>query len=341
MAKDKKMAERLKKSGAYRGRDIQKPKQEWLDIDSLALTDAIGLGYPKGRMVEIYGGESSGKSTLACYIISQYQKAGFECAYVDAEQTFDFEHAEELGVDTDALWMTKEKITEEVFGLMEAWMVIEDNIKLIIVDSIAALTSQQEEDGDMGDANMGKQAKIMSQGCRKITKLSADKGCSILFINQTRASLDRFNPKDVTTGGRAIKFATTTRLQTREVSKIYTKEDEKEKSRPIGFISEIKVIKNKAGSPGRKVRMNFNYETGFDGSRELVKYSCDHGLIKQAGAWYSYADKKMNGIENVYKFLDSNPKIAKELKDECMKAVVDGNRPSVKKAEKEEKENEI
>lgn len=287
-----------------------------LDVDvvstgSLGLDIALGIGgLPKGRIIEIYGPESSGKTTLTLQAIAECQKAGGTCAFIDAEHALDPIYARKLGVDTDALLVSQPDNGEQALEITDM-LVRSGAIDMIVVDSVAALTPRAEIEGEMGDSHMGLQARLMSQALRKITGNAKRSNCMVVFINQIRMKIGvMFGSPETTTGGNALKFYASVRMDIRRIGSI------KEGDEIVGNQTRVKVIKNKMAPPFRQAEFEITYGSGTNHLAEVIDLGVDMGLVGKAGAWYSYGDDKIGqGKANSVKYLAENPEIAKEIED--------------------------
>jgi recombination protein RecA len=280
---------------------------------SILLDEALGLGgYPKGRVIEIYGPESSGKTTLALHAISEAQRGNGIAAFVDAEHALDPVYARQLGVNTDELWVSQPDTGEQALEITES-LVRSGAVDVIVVDSVAALTPQAEIEGDMGDSHMGLQARLMSQALRKLTGTISRSGTSLIFINQIRMKIGvMFGNPETTTGGNALKFYSSVRLEVRRVETITKGNDE-----AIGNKVRVKVVKNKVSPPFRKVELDIIFGKGISASGSLLDAALKYDLIQKSGSWYSYGDERIGqGRENVRQFLEENTDIAATLEDQ-------------------------
>ena len=272
---------------------------------SLLLDDALGIGgYPKGRVIEIFGSESAGKTTLALHAIASVQKAGGFAAFIDAEHALDPGYAKKLGVNTEDLWISQPDDGEQA---LEIACVLASNhaVDLIVVDSVAALTPRAEIEGDMGDSHMGLQARLMSQAMRKLTAILAKGQTTIIFINQIRMKIGvMFGNPETTTGGNALKFYSSVRLDVRRVSSIKKGEDQ------VGNRIRIKVVKNKVAPPFKTIETDLLFGKGIDTQSEILELGLKHKVLTQSGAWYSFEGEKIgNGREKVIAFLSENPDV--------------------------------
>lgn len=289
-------------------------KVETTPSGSIALDLALGGGYARGRVIEIYWPESSGKTTLTLHAIAEIQKTWGTAAFIDAEHALDPEYARKIGVDIDNLIVSQpdygEQALEIVDSLVRSWA-----IDLIVVDSVAALTPKAEIEGEMGDSHMGLQARLMSQALRKITGAISKSKCSVIFINQIRSKIGvMFGNPETTTGGNALKFYASQRLDVRRKDKIESwAGDDKEVS---GNRTKVKVIKNKVAPPFREAEFDVMYNEGISKIGEILDVGTDTGIIKKSGAFYSYGETKLwQGRENAKNFLRENEKIAKEIEE--------------------------
>lgn len=285
-----------------------------IDVDvvptgSLGLDLALGVGgLPKGRIVEIFGPESSGKTTLTLHIVAEVQKSGGTCAFVDAEHALDPTYAKKLGVDVDKLIISQPDTGEEGLSIAE-YLIRSGSVDLIVVDSVAALVPKAEIEGDIGDSHMGLQARLMSQALRKLTALVSRTNCMVIFINQIRMKIGvMFGNPETTTGGHALKFFSSIRMDIRRVGSI------KEKDEATGNQTRVKIVKNKVAPPFRVVDFDIMYGTGISKVGEIIDIGSKLGIIEKTGAWFSYNGAKIGqGRENVKKYLLDNPKISDEV----------------------------
>jgi recombination protein RecA len=280
---------------------------------SILLDEALGVGgYPKGRIVEIYGPESSGKTTLALHAIAETQKSGGIAAFIDAEHALDPVYAQNLGVNIDELWVSQPDTGEQALEIAES-LVRSGAVDMIVVDSVAALTPQAEIDGEMGDSHVGLQARLMSQALRKLTATISKSGACLIFINQIRMKIGvMFGNPETTTGGKALKFYSSVRLEVRRIETITQGADN-----AIGNKVRVKVVKNKVAPPFRKVEMEIIFGKGISASGSLLDAALKYELIGKSGSWYSYGDERIGqGRENAKVFLESNPDIASAIEAE-------------------------
>ncbi len=280
---------------------------------SILLDEALGLGgYPKGRIVEIYGPESSGKTTLALHAIAEAQKQGGIAAFIDAEHALDPVYAGQLGVNIDELWVSQPDTGEQALEIAES-LVRSGAVDVIVIDSVAALTPQAEIEGEMGDSHVGLQARLMSQALRKLTGTLHKSGTCMIFINQIRMKIGvMFGNPETTTGGNALKFYSSVRCEVRRIETISKGADE-----AIGNRVRVKVAKNKIAPPFRKVELELMFGTGLSASGSLLDAAVKYGIFQKSGSWYSYGDERIGqGRDNVKQFLESNPEIAGKVETE-------------------------
>lgn len=276
---------------------------------SLGLDIALGVGgVPRGRVIEIFGPESSGKTTLTLHIVAEAQKKGGVCAFVDAEHAMDPIYAKKLGVNIDELLISQPDTGEQALEITDT-LVRSGAIDIVVVDSVAALVPKAELDGDMGDSHMGLQARLMSQALRKLTGSISRTNCTVIFINQIRQKIGvMFGNPETTTGGNALKFYASVRLDIRRVGAI------KDKEEVIGNQTRVKVVKNKVAPPFRVVDFEIMYGEGISKMGELIDLGVKAGIIEKSGSWFSYKDQRIGqGKENSKQFMKDNPKIADEI----------------------------
>ena len=285
---------------------------------SLSLDLALGGGYPKGRIIEIYGPESSGKTTLTLHAIAEIQKQGGTAAFIDAEHALDPAYAKKLGVDTDNLLVSQPDNGEQALEITET-LVRSNAVDLIVVDSVAALVPQAEIDGDMGDSHMGLQARLMSQALRKLTGIINKSKATVIFINQIRMKIGvMFGNPETTTGGNALKFYASVRLDIRRTGQIKVGEE------IIGNRTKVKVVKNKIAPPFRTAEFDIMYNEGISKTGDVLDLAAQHGVVGKAGAWYDYKDAKIGqGREATKVYLKENPKVLDEIEKEVRKKVAE------------------
>ena len=288
---------------------------ETISTGSLGLDLALGVGgLPKGRVIEIYGPESSGKTTLTLHAIAEAQKAGGVCAFIDAEHALDVGYAKRLGVDTDNLLVSQPDFGEQALEILET-VIRSGAVGLVVIDSVAALTPKVEIDGDMDDQQVGVQARLMSKALRKITGLLNKMNCTVIFINQIRMKIGMtgYGSPETTTGGNALKFYSSVRLDIRRIATL------KQGENSIGNRVKVKVVKNKVAAPFKLAEFDIMFGEGISKTGELVDYGVKLDIVDKAGAWFSYGDSKIGqGRENSKVFLRENPEIAKEIEKKIL-----------------------
>ena len=282
---------------------------EVISTGSLSLDIALGVGgVPKGRIVEIYGPESSGKTTMALHVVAQAQKGGGTAAFVDAEHALDPIYANKLGVNVDELLVSQPDTGEQALEITDM-LVRSGAVDVVVVDSVAALTPKAEIEGEMGDSHVGLQARLMSQALRKLTANIKRSNCVVIFINQIRMKIGvMFGSPETTTGGNALKFYASVRLDIRRIGAIKKGEE------VVGNETKVKVVKNKVAPPFKLANFEILYGEGVSHQGELIELGVKHGIVDKSGAWYSYqGDRIGQGKENVRVFLKENPEIAREI----------------------------
>jgi recombination protein RecA len=292
------------------GTGVRNMEIECIPSGSIVLDEALGLGgYPKGRIIEIYGPESSGKTTLALHAIAEAQKRGGIAAFIDAEHALDPVYAKNLGVNIDELWVSQPDNGEQALEIAET-LVRSGSVDIIVVDSVAALTPQAEINGDMGDSHVGLQARLMSQALRKLTGTISKSGACLFFINQIRMKIGvMFGNPETTTGGNALKFYASVRLEVRKVETISKGTDN-----AIGNTVRVKVVKNKVAPPFKRVEMDIIFGKGVSASGSLVDAAVKYGYINKSGSWYSYGEERIGqGKDNAKEYLESNPELYAEI----------------------------
>ena len=287
----------------------EKLEIETISTGSLGLDIALGVGgLPKGRIVEIYGPESSGKTTLTLHCIAECQKQGGTCAFVDAEYALDPIYAKKLGVNVDELLISQPDSGEQALEIADT-LVRSGAVDMVIVDSVAALVPKAELEGDMGDATMGAQARLMSQALRKLTGTVSRTQCMVIFINQIRQKIGvMFGNPETTTGGNALKFYASVRMDIRRIGAI------KDKDEVVGNLTRVKIVKNKVSPPFKTVDFDILYGQGISKEGELIEMGIKAGVVEKSGSWFSYRDQRIGqGKENVRQYLRENPHAAAEI----------------------------
>lgn len=310
---------------------------EVIPSGSIMLDEALGIGgYPRGRIIEVYGPESSGKTTLALHAIAEAQKMGGVAAFIDAEHALDPVYAKNLGVDIDNLWVSQPDTGEQALDITES-LVRSGAVDIIVVDSVAALTPQAEIEGEMGDSHMGLQARLMSQALRKLTAIIGKSKCIVVFINQIRMKIGvMFGNPETTTGGNALKFYASVRLEVRRIESIDAKGEED----AVGNRVRVKVVKNKVAPPFRKVELDIYFGKGISAVSSLLDAAVKHELIDKRGAWFAVGDEKIGqGRENAIQFLEDNVDFRNEIEAKIRAKLFPGQviaKEAPKKAKPEE-----
>ena len=299
-------------------------EQSKIDVElfssgSLALDLALGGGFPKGRIIEIYGPESSGKTTLAIHAIAEAQKAGGIAAFIDAEHAFDRFYAAKLGVDVENLWISQPDNGEQALQIADQ-LISSAAVDIVVIDSVAALTPKKEIEGDMGDSAVGLQARLMSQALRKLTSTISTTNTTCIFINQLREKIGvMFGNPETTTGGNALKFYASVRLDIRRVSSI------KDGDEVVGNLVRVKVVKNKVAPPFRKCEFEIMFGEGISKIGEIIDMGVEKGIIQKSGSWFSYDGSRLaQGREAVKTLLKDNPELCEELEAKIMEAIKEG-----------------
>ncbi len=290
---------------------------EVIPTGSIGLNAALGVGgYPRGRIIEIFGPESSGKTTLAIHAIAEAQKAGGIAAFIDAEHAFDRFYAQNLGVDIDNLYISQPDNGEQALEIAEQ-LIRSSAIDILVVDSVAALTPKKEIEGDMGDSSVGLQARLMSQALRKLTGTIAKTNTTCIFINQLREKIGvMFGNPETTTGGNALKFYSSVRIDVRKSSPV------KDGDNVLGNLTKVKVVKNKVAPPFRKAEFEIIFGEGISKVGEIVDLATEYEIIKKSGSWFSYQDSKLaQGRDAVKQLLKDNPELCEELEAKIMEVL--------------------
>ena len=283
---------------------------------SLGLDIALGIGgIPKGRIIEIYGPESSGKTTLTLHCVAEEQKNGGVCAFVDAEHALDPQYAKKLGVDLDELLISQPDTGEQALEITDT-LVRSGAVSMVVVDSVAALTPKAELEGDMGDAQVGAQARLMSQAMRKLTASISRSNCTVIFINQIRMKIGvMFGSPETTTGGNALKFYSSVRLDIRRIGSV------KDRDEVVGNQTRVKIVKNKVAPPFKQVEFDIMYGEGISKTGELLDLGVKAGVVEKSGSWFSYGDERIGqGRENAKNFLKDNRRAALAIEDKIRAA---------------------
>ena len=289
---------------------------EAVSTGSIGLDVALGIGgLPKGRIIEVYGPESSGKTTLALHVIAQEQKNGGICAFVDAEHALDPSYAKKLGVNLDDLLISQPDAGEQALEITET-LVRSGAVSVVVVDSVAALTPRSELEGDMGDAQVGAQARLMSQAMRKLTGSISRSNCMVIFINQIRMKIGvMFGSPETTTGGNALKFYSSVRLDIRRIGAL------KDRDEIVGNSTRVKVVKNKVAPPFKQVEFDIMYGEGISKTGEIIDLGVKEGIIEKSGAWFSYGDERIGqGRENAKMYLKENENICNEIEEKIRRS---------------------
>ncbi|MGE0173418.1 MAG: recombinase RecA [Oligoflexales bacterium] len=316
------------------GQDSARMPVEVISTGSLSLDIALGVGgIPRGRIVEIYGPESSGKTTLTLHFAAEVQKTGGVAAFVDAEHALDTAYAEKIGVRLDELLVSQPDTGEQALEIADM-LVNSGAVNIVIIDSVAALTPKAEIEGNMGDHHVGLQARLMSQALRKLTASAAKTGCTVVFINQIRMKIGvMFGNPETTTGGNALKFYSSVRLDIRRIASI------KQAEQVVGNRAKVKVVKNKVAAPFREAEFDIMFGEGISKIGDVLDLAAQKDIVTKGGSWFSYKDQRLGqGRENTKDFLKENPKVLEEIEVELMKLF--GLKPQAKTpaAEKEKEE---
>jgi len=298
------------------GTGVDNSDIEIIPSGAVMLDAALGIGgYPKGRVVGVYGPESSGKTTLALHAIAECQKNGGIAAFVDAEHALDPIYARKLGVNTDELWVSQPDTGEQALEITES-LIRSGAVDILVVDSVAALTPQAEIEGDMGDSHMGLQARLMSQALRKLTSIIHKSGACLIFINQIRMKIGvMFGNPETTTGGKALKFYSSVRLEVRKIETISKGSED-----AIGNRVRVKISKNKVAPPFRRVELEIIFGKGISSTGSLLDAAIKHNIITKSGSWYSYGEERIGqGRDNAKSFLENNPDISTKIDGQVRK----------------------
>lgn len=307
------------------GEDRANQEIESISTGSLGLDIALGIdGWPKGRIIEIYGPESSGKTTLTLHAIASCQKNGGQAAFIDAEHALDPSYAEKLGVNVDDLLVSQPDTGEQALQITDM-LVRSGGVDMVIIDSVAALTPKNEIEGDMGDSHVGLQARLMSQALRKLTSNIKRSNCIVIFINQIRMKIGvMFGNPETTTGGNALKFYSSVRIDIRRIGAL------KRGDEVYGNETRVKVVKNKVAAPFRQAEFDILYSQGISREGEIIDWGVKHNIVDKAGAWYSYSGQRLGqGKDKVREYLCENPKMAAEIEAK-IKAVLKPERKEAK-----------
>jgi len=283
---------------------------------SISIDIALGGGFPKGRIIEVYGPESSGKTTLTLHAIAEVQKDGGTAAFIDAEHALDPQYAKRIGVDVDSLLISQPDTGEQALEILET-LVRSSAVDIVVVDSVAALVPRAEIDGEMGDAHVGLQARLMSQALRKLTGVVSKTNCTIVFINQIRMKIGvMFGNPETTSGGNALKFYASVRLDIRRIGQIKIGDD------VVGNRTRVKVVKNKVAPPFRIAEFDIMYNEGISSTGDLIDLAVEHGIVGKSGAWYDYDGAKIaQGREAAKQYLKDTPKSFDKIHKEVVKAI--------------------
>lgn len=302
------------KGSVMRLGDDSRPPVQVIPTGSLALDVALGIGgLPRGRVIEIYGPESSGKTTVALHAVASAQKAGGNAAFIDAEHALDPVYAKALGVDTDALLVSQPDTGEQALEIADM-LIRSGGIDIIVIDSVAALVPKAEIEGEMGDSHVGLQARLMSQALRKITGALSATGTTAIFINQLREKIGVFfGSPETTTGGKALKFYASVRIDVRRIETL------KEAGAPVGNRTRAKIVKNKMAPPFKQAEFDIVYGKGISREGSIIDMGVQAGVVRKSGSWFTYGDDQLGqGKENVRQFLIDNPKLATEIENKIL-----------------------
>lgn len=318
------------KGSIMRYGDLSHMEVKTITSGSLSLDVALGVGgFPIGRVIEIYGPESSGKTTLSLHLIAEAQKNGGTCAFIDAEHAFDPNYGKNIGIDVNSLLIAQPDYGEQALDICES-LVRSGAVDVVVIDSVAALIPKSELDGNMGDHHVGLQARLMSQGLRKLTAVTSKSNCIVVFINQLREKVGvMFGNPEVTPGGRALKFYSSIRLDVRRIETLKKGED------MIGNRVRVKVIKNKVAPPFKKAEFDIMYGKGVSVEGDVLDLAVANKIIDKSGAWYSYKKERIGqGRENAKAFLASKPELLKDIRDQLVAQLLTVNTKEETKEEK-------
>ena len=311
------------KGSVMRLGDDNRPPVQVIPTGSLALDVALGIGgLPRGRVIEVYGPESSGKTTVALHAVANAQKAGGNAAFIDAEHALDPVYARALGVDTDSLLVSQPDTGEQALEIADM-LIRSGGIDIIVIDSVAALVPKAEIEGEMGDSHVGLQARLMSQALRKITGALSATGTTAIFINQLREKIGVFfGSPETTTGGKALKFYASVRIDVRRIETL------KEAGSPVGNRTRAKVVKNKMAPPFKQAEFDIVYGKGISREGSIIDMGVEAGIVRKSGSWFTYGDDQLGqGKENVRQFLVDNPELANEIEQKILVSLGIGEAP--------------
>ena len=318
------------KGSVMRLGDDNRPPVQVIPTGSLALDVALGIGgLPRGRVIEVYGPESSGKTTVALHAVANAQKAGGNAAFIDAEHALDTVYARALGVDTDSLLVSQPDTGEQALEIADM-LIRSGGIDIIVIDSVAALVPKAEIEGEMGDSHVGLQARLMSQALRKITGALSATGTTAIFINQLREKIGVFfGSPETTTGGKALKFYASVRIDVRRIETL------KEAGAPVGNRTRAKVVKNKMAPPFKQAEFDIVYGKGISREGSIIDMGVEAGIVRKSGSWFTYGDDQLGqGKENVRQFLVDNPELANEIEQKILIALGIAEEPEPEKGSK-------
>ena len=319
------------KGSVMRLGDDNRPPVQVIPTGSLALDVALGIGgLPRGRVIEVYGPESSGKTTVALHAVANAQKAGGNAAFIDAEHALDPVYARALGVDTDSLLVSQPDTGEQALEIADM-LIRSGGIDIIVIDSVAALVPKAEIEGEMGDSHVGLQARLMSQALRKITGALSATGTTAIFINQLREKIGVFfGSPETTTGGKALKFYASVRIDVRRIETL------KEAGAPVGNRTRAKVVKNKMAPPFKQAEFDIVYGKGISREGSIIDLGVEAGIVRKSGSWFTYGDDQLGqGKENVRQFLVDNPELANEIEQKILVSLGIGEAPDPDQASQE------